>query len=129
MKAIYTLKPCINLVNKKIEPIFTTRPKGIVIYKNYLFTAIIKLTRSQEKYSGATYLTPTRITFFLESHNVATTGADLNHFVRKILNIGNLDVLVSRLLLFSFLYPKKVTHIISGNTECCEKFHLEVMSI
>ena len=28
-----------------------------------------------------------RITAVLESHSVATTGADLNHFVRKILNI------------------------------------------
>lgn len=28
-----------------------------------------------------------RMTAVLESHSVATTGADLNHFVRKILNI------------------------------------------
>ena len=28
-----------------------------------------------------------RMTAVLESHSVATTGADLNHFARKILNI------------------------------------------
>ena len=60
------------------------------------------------------------MTAVLESHNVAATGADLNHFVRKILNICNLEVLVSRLCLVGFLYLEKVTHILSGNAECCE---------
>ena len=68
------------------------------------------------------------MTAVLESHSVATTGADLNHFVRKILNIGNLDVFVSRFCLASFLNPAKVTHILSGNTECCEEFHHDFIS-
>ena len=67
------------------------------------------------------------MTAVLESHSVATTGADLNHFVRKILNIGNLDVFVRRFCLASFLYPAKVTHILSGNTECCEEFHSDLL--
>ena len=68
------------------------------------------------------------MTAVLESHSVATTGADLNHFVRKILNIGNLDVFVSRFCLVIFLYPAKVTHILSGNTECCEELHGDFLS-
>ena len=34
----------------------------------------------------------------LESHSVARTGADLNHFVRKILNIVNLSVCKTKFL-------------------------------
>ena len=37
----------------------------------------------------------------LESHSVARTGADLNHFVRKILNIDNLSVCKTMFLSFS----------------------------
>ena len=37
----------------------------------------------------------------LESHSVARTGADLNHFVRKILNIVNLSVSKTKFLSFS----------------------------
>ena len=37
----------------------------------------------------------------LESHSVARTGADLNHFVRKILNIVNLSVCKTKFLSFS----------------------------
>ena len=36
----------------------------------------------------------------LESHSVATTGADLNHFVRKILNIVNLSVCKTKVFEF-----------------------------
>lgn len=32
------------------------------------------------------------MTAVLESHSAARTGADLNHFVRKILNIEKLSV-------------------------------------
>ena len=67
------------------------------------------------------------MTAVLESHSVATTGADLNHFKRKMLNIGFRHVL-SRLCLASFLYPIKVTDILSGNTECCEEFHDELLN-
>ena len=37
----------------------------------------------------------------LESHSVARTGADLNHFVRKILNIENLSVSKIKFLSFA----------------------------
>ena len=37
----------------------------------------------------------------LESHSVARTGADLNHFVRKILNIEKLSVCKVKFLSFS----------------------------
>ena len=40
------------------------------------------------------------MTAVLESHSVARTGADLNHFVRKILNIG-LSVCKTKFLSFS----------------------------
>ena len=69
------------------------------------------------------------MTAVLESHNVATTGADLNHFVRKILNICNLDVLVKRISLVGFIYPAKGTNVLSGNAECCEKLHHDLLSI
>ena len=41
------------------------------------------------------------MTAVLESHSVARTGADLNHFVRKILNIENLSVCKVKFLSFS----------------------------
>ncbi len=41
------------------------------------------------------------MTAVLESHSVARTGADLNHFVRKILNIENLGVCKVKILSFS----------------------------
>ena len=41
------------------------------------------------------------MTAVLESHSVARTGADLNHFVRKILNIVNLSLGKTKFLSFS----------------------------
>ena len=51
----------------------------------------------------------------LESHSVARTGADLNHFVRKILNIVNLSVCKTKFLSFSKAYE------LNNNFPCVRK--------
>ena len=47
------------------------------------------------------------MTAVLESHSVARTGADLNHFVRKILNIENLSVCKTKFESFSKAFELK----------------------
>ena len=49
------------------------------------------------------------MTAVLESHSIARTGADLNHFVRKILNIENLCV--REVMFLSFSKALELNHI------------------
>ena len=49
------------------------------------------------------------MTAVLESHSVARTGADLNHFVRKILNIENWSV--CKVSFLSFWKALELNHI------------------